>query len=307
MADFDALFDLDHRLPTGRLGDLIECALHEIDLHTLPDWGEHGRSDRLETITEPSIAFRYTPHLFPDMDLKLRLAHKLQFHLLPRQLPEDAPVSIAACMESYCHLSGDLFGWEILSDGKLLLWILDVSGHGVRAGLASAMLRVVIDNLRQRSRVDALAGELNDVLMACIRPEHETLYITRFFIAIAEDGSSVYTSAGHQPMLVQTIDGDIRALGSNSMPIGMVTGASYRKTACRLAPSETLLLYTDGLLEALNDPENPLEQRRLRTFLGERFETPEALTCALFDLVTRHQDLTQLDDDISFIAARLRA
>ena len=57
------------------------------------------------------------------------------------------PVAIAAVLESYCHLSGDLFGWEARRDGKFLIWIVDMAGHGLRAGLASAILRTLVTNL----------------------------------------------------------------------------------------------------------------------------------------------------------------
>ena len=81
------------------------------------------------------LDFYYRPHLFPEMDPALRLGHRLQFDLLPRHLPEGSPLRIAAVLESYCHLSGDLLGWRLEED-ELFLWIADVSGHGVRAGLA---------------------------------------------------------------------------------------------------------------------------------------------------------------------------
>jgi sigma-B regulation protein RsbU (phosphoserine phosphatase) len=305
LEDFGSLFDLDYPIRGIRLGELIEGTIADLNVHSLPEWGTPGPISRVATEKNRSISFYYVPHLFQGMDLKLSLAHKLQFHLLPRELPPDAPVSIAAALESYCHLSGDLFGWEMLSDGKFLIWIVDVSGHGVRAGLASAVLEVILAQLRGRSRVDVMVSQLNDALNGCVRAEYSSLFATGFFVAIGEDGTAVYTSAGHPPALLRRRDGSLTELRSNSRPVGLFPDQPYQIDETRLAPGEILLLYTDGLLEATSDAGEEFGLHRLRSVLGEEFDTPEALAGTLYRTVARHQDMARLDDDITFVAARL--
>jgi len=247
LEDFDDLFDLTYRVGDTPLGELLERTVSGLD-RPRQDWGNEG--ERREVFTESGrfVSFNYRPHLFPGMDLKLRLAHEMQYRLLPQELPPGSPVSIAAVLESFCHLSGDLFGWEMLRDDKLLIWIADMAGHGVRAGLASAVLRVLIGNLPQRSRIDSFLSELNRILHDCIRPNHQGLYATVFAMTVDRDGRSVYGSAGHQPMLVRRAEGQIEELDSLDMPVGLFGDTSYRSREFRLNREDCVLLYSDGLV-----------------------------------------------------------
>ncbi len=303
LTDFSTLFNLDHRVRGNRLGDLIVQAIEGLDEKPLPDWGSPGPSRFVSEGTD-ALDFYYAPHRIPDMDLSLRLAHKLQFHMLPRGIPPGAPVSVAAVLESYCHLSGDLFGWEMLADGKFLIWIVDLSGHGSRAGLASAVLKVLIDNLRQRSLVGSMVTELNESFISCMREDRGSLFATGFFMALAEDGSASFTSAGHPPVLVRRADGSVDELPSTGVPVGMFPGRRYMALKAQVKPGDTLLLYTDGVVETTNDQREQFSLDRLRGFVKSNPGPPRSLTASLFRAISEHQDLDKLDDDVTFVAAR---
>jgi sigma-B regulation protein RsbU (phosphoserine phosphatase) len=302
---FDALFDLDHPVRGNRLGDLIERAVEDIEGEDFPDWGSPGPGEKVETRSAGELDFHYLPHLFPGMDPDLRLAHRLQFSMLPREVPPGAPVSIAAVLESYCHLSGDLFGWEMLADGGFLLWIVDVSGHGVRAGLSSAVLKVLIDNLRQRGRVGLLAAELNDIFVGCLREETSNLFVTAFFLALSGDGSARYTSAGHPPVLLRRRDTHVEELPATDVPVGMFPGRRYTVADLRIDPADTLLLYTDGVVETVDAAGEHFGLDRLRALVRSETGPPRALTAALYRRIAAHQDMKTLNDDVTFVAARM--
>ena len=304
LEDFDALFDLTHRVGDVPLGELLERALSGLE-QPRQNWGTPGRREEAFSETGRFVSFYYRPHLFPGMDLKLRLAHELQYRLLPRELPPGSPVSIAAVLESYCHLSGDLFGWEMLHDGKLLIWIADMAGHGVRAGLASAVLRVLIGNLRQREQVDLLVGELNRVLHDCIRPEHRSLYVTAFMMTLDGDGHTVYCSAAHPPILVRRSAGAIEELARLDGPIGLFADTTYRSQELQLESGACVLLYTDGLVEASGRDNEPFGLHRLRRLLADETGPPQKLTQAIYDEITSRQDIDKLDDDVTFLAIQL--
>jgi sigma-B regulation protein RsbU (phosphoserine phosphatase) len=244
--------------------------------------------------------------MFPGMDPKLRLAHRLQFHLLPTGVPVEAPVSIAAVLESYCHLSGDLFGWGMRSDGRFLLWMLDVSGHGLETGLVSALVKLVIDSVGKDATVAELLAELNEALLGCVRPGGRELFATGFFIAVASDGSSRFCSAGHPPALVRTADGAIRELSSNALPVGLFPGERFAMEETRIGPDEMLFMYTDGLVELTTRSGEEFGSERLREFLKDRHRKPRELTKRLYRALAEAHDMTQLDDDVSFVAARMR-
>ncbi len=298
---FSTLFNLDHQVRGMRLGDLVTTAIDDLDQQPLPEWGSPGPRHLLSTGAE-SFDFYYAPHLLPKMDLALRLAHKLQFHMLPREVPAGAPLSLAAVLESYCHLSGDLFGWEMLADGKFLIWIVDLSGHGTRAGLASAMLKVLIDNLRQRSLVGSMVTELNDSFISCLQEDRGSLFATGFFMAVAPDGTACYTSAGHPPIMVRKHDGRLVELPSNGVPIGMFPGRRYMAMKALIEQGDTLLLHTDGVAETTNKAGEQFSLDRLREFMLTEHDSPRSLTRSLFRTISEYQDMDKLDDDVTFVA-----
>jgi sigma-B regulation protein RsbU (phosphoserine phosphatase) len=220
-------------------------------------------------------------------------------------VPSGAPVDVAAVLESYCHLSGDLFGWKMLRDGKFLVWIVDMSGHGVQAGLASAVLRVLVDNLRERSRVGRLVTELNRTLEGCVREEHYGLHATAFFLAIDREGRASYCSAGHPPVLVRRADGRIEKLEAGEKPIGLFRDTRYEAVSIELAREDIVLMYTDGLVETVGRDGEPFGVGRLREVLSGRFDRPEAVTGAIYREITARQNVDELEDDITFLAMKI--
>jgi sigma-B regulation protein RsbU (phosphoserine phosphatase) len=303
LADFDEVFDLDHEVGSARLGDLVERAVTGLDAPS-QNWGTEGQREQVVSEGGRFVSFHYRPHLFPGMDTKLRLAHEMQFKLLPQQLPENSPVSISAVLESYCHLSGDLFGWETLRDGKFLLWIVDMAGHGLRAGLASAVLRILIDHLEERSHVERLATELNRTLNGCIRAKHDNLYATGFFMALDPDGRWSYTSAGHPSMMIRRADGTIEELPSTNPPLGLFGHTAYDTSSGRLETDDGLLLFTDGLVEATGHDGEEFGIERLRGIFEDKGGSPRGLTSSVYGTLTERQDINKLDDDVTFLAAQ---
>jgi sigma-B regulation protein RsbU (phosphoserine phosphatase) len=304
LEDFDDLFDLTHLIGDTPLGELLERVVSGFDQPS-QNWGTEGQREEVISQKGRFASFYYRPHLFPGMDLKPRLAHELQYRLLPRKLPPGSPVSIAAVLESYCHLSGDLFGWEMLQDGKFLIWIADMAGHGVRAGLASAVLQVLIGNLPQHSHVSLFVSELNRVLYYCVRPKHNSLYATIFIMTLDRNGHADYCSAAHPPILVRRAQGGIEELASLSRPVGLFADTSYRSQELQLGREDCLLLYTDGLVEATGWDGEPFGWQRLRRLLLDKTGEPQVLTKAIYDEVKSRQDIDKLEDDLTFLAVSL--
>ncbi len=299
------MFDLDYEIRGVRLGDLVEQAFARVDEDTLEDWGTPGSTREFKVTRQGNLDFYYAPHLFPDMDAVLKLGHKLQFHLLPREIPAEAPLSVSAVLESYCHLSGDLFGWQMLADGRLLVWIVDISGHGVRAGLASAVLRVLVDNLRQRGQVASLTRELNETFNGCLREDRNNMYATGFFMAVDPDGTAAYTLAGHPPVLLRRADGSVDELSGGGLPLGMFHDSEYEARELQLDAGDMLLLYTDGVLESTDTAGDCFGGERLRKVLASSGPTPAELSSSLFRAISRHQNMDELEDDITFVCLRM--
>lgn len=145
-----------------------------------------------------------------------------------------------------------------------------MAGHGVRAGLTSAVLRILIGNLRRRNELGSFLSDLNGILHDCIRPKHGNLYATLFIMTIDSSGNAVYCSAAQPPILLRRADGTIEELEPIDRPVGLFSGTKYREEKIRLEREDCLLLYTDGLVEATGWDNEPFGRERLRKLLAEK-------------------------------------
>ena len=111
LKDFDDLFDLTHRIGDATLGDLLEQTVAGLG-QSSQNWGTEGRRQELLSESGRFVSFYYRPHLFPGMELKLRLAHELQYKLLPQELPPGSPVEVSEASVGGLGLMERLLGFE---------------------------------------------------------------------------------------------------------------------------------------------------------------------------------------------------
>jgi serine phosphatase RsbU (regulator of sigma subunit) len=299
-------FLFDEPIAGNRLGDLLAETIRDAGSRPLPGLGQAGDRRTVRRDVEEPLTFVYRPHLFAGMDEALQLGHAVQYHLLPRELPPDTPVDAAAVLESYCHLSGDLFGWRGDSNGELTLWLVDVSGHGVRAGFAAVVMKLLLAEMDLRLPLTEFPRRLEDRFAAVRNPEDSLfLYATGVFLRMADAGRIDYVSAGHQPMLLCREDGSVESLGATGMPIALIPGNPWEGGATRLAEGDTLLLFSDGLVELRNDLEEQFGTDRVAEVLRRGGPAPE-IADNLLRAIENFHDLERLDDDLSLIVLQRR-
>jgi sigma-B regulation protein RsbU (phosphoserine phosphatase) len=299
-------FLLDERIAGNRLGDLLAETIRDAGGRPLPDLGQAGDRRTVRRDVEEPLTFLYRPHLFPDMDEALRLGHAVQYHLLPRGLPPDTPVDAAAVLESYCHLSGDLFGWRGEGDGKLTLWLIDVSGHGVRSGFAAVVMKLLLAEMDPGLPLTEIPRQLENRFQAARNPDDSIfLYATGAFLRIAEDGGIDYVSAGHQPLLLGRENGSVESLDATGIPVALLPGGLWEGGETRLASGDTLLLFSDGLVELRNDVGEEFGVDRVADVL-RRGGPAQEISDNLLQAIEGFHDLERLDDDLSLIVLQRR-
>ena len=299
--DLGRAFDLSTSIGDRTLGEAVEQRIRSLRVEEPPEWGSEGDLAQVARLEAGPLHFYYRPHLFPGMDPALRLGHHLQFDLLPRSLPEASPVRVATVLESYCHLSGDLLGWRLEGE-ELFLWIADVSGHGVRAGLAAAVLYFLIDAIEPGLEPAEIALRMNDrVLEARNASDPHPLYATAFWLRIGAGGRGVYASCGHPPMLLRRASGDLEQLPASGVPVALMPDQTFEQAEIRLEPGDCLCLFTDGLIEAYDAEEEQLKRRRLKEVLRAHSGTALDATQAIYRTLREHQDMSLLDDDLTFM------
>lgn len=199
---------------------------------------------------------------------ELEIAHRIQRALLPRTLPRVANFRLAANWESARQVGGDFYDAFPLGDHSLLLVVADVMGKGVPAAIFATVMRSLVRALAVRSHDPAkLLRRLNELLYAEL--SSVGMFITAQLVFIDfEQRTLVAASAGHCPVLIHS-GTTVQALNVAGTPLGILPHSTYLQATAPLAHPAGLLLYTDGVTDAVNPAGEMFGQDRLMNWLGD--------------------------------------
>ncbi len=307
LARLEQSFALDREVTGATLRDRLHRVLRDAAEDDAPGWGSRGDAQVVRRRDVGALTFLYRPHLFPGMDADLRLGHRVQYELLPRVLPASSPVEVTAVLESFCHLSGDAFGWRTGPDGSLTVWLMDVSGHGVEAGLAAVVWKLLVDETDPELPLAELARRIERRFEELRNPDDPTCrYATAVLLRVGRAGRAEYLSAGHPPALVVRAGGAVEELGPTCLPLALLADSERIARGFELSPDDVLLIGTDGLLEAGELGGEAFGLDRVAAVLERDHDDLAGLAEALYAAVARHADVDRLDDDLSFLLLRRR-
>ncbi|MBI1372122.1 MAG: SpoIIE family protein phosphatase [Phycisphaera sp.] len=182
--------------------------------------------------------------------------------MLPAKLVGDEPVHTDYLFINSSSLGGDLFGYHTLPDGtgRLAVYLLDVTGHGVSAALLSVG---VFQTIRRQTLRETDFGDPASVLTAlnCAYPmeEHGGKFFTMWYgVYDPATRELTYASAGHAPPIVVSDDGSARALNQGGMIVGVIPDPGYRNLITTLAYRDRLYLFSDGAFEVKENGDGTL-------------------------------------------------
>jgi len=240
------------------------------------------------------------------IDQELRVARVVQQTLLPKAIPDLAGWQIAAHWLPARAVSGDFYDFYPLSDGRLGLVIADVTDKGVPAALVMAnthgILRAAAAQLISPGKV---LDRVNNLLCPDIPPN---MFVTCFYAVVdPATGHMQYANAGHPTPYQRTAHGLIE-LRARGMPLGLFPDMPYDEKETVIAPGDSLIFYSDGLVEAHNPQEEMFGNGRLMANLA----APECGEKLIECLVNELNDFTgpgwEQEDDVTFVSLeRLRA
>lgn len=231
---------------------------------------------------------------------ELEVARQLQRDLLPQETPLWPGWRMAHSYRTAQEIGGDYYDFLPLEDGRWVVTVGDASGHGISAGLlmaiANASLKTAIELDPSPSAVLEL---LNRVLK---RTGGRRAFMTLFYgLLDPKTGELEFASAGHPFPLVRRADGRVEELGRGAFPLGLRRTVSYPSQKLKLDPGDFLVLYSDGLPEAIGDEsEQSFGFERLKKHL----ETPGSAR-VLHDNILRSVDAhlgnTPPHDDLTLV------
>lgn len=237
---------------------------------------------------------------------ELQIAHSIQMGLVPKRFPpfpDRSDVDIFARLSPAREVGGDLYDFFFLDETHLVFTVADVSGKGVPASLFMAITRTL---LRAKATQGVCA---NDCMLSMnrelSRTNDDTLFVTLFLgILDTETGALQYCNAGHNlPYLLGSDQCLTSVSGSHGIPLGIFENTSYDQGCLTLAPGDTLLLYTDGIPEAMDEEKRFYGEERLRRYLEGSFGRPLQELCeGLVSDVAAFVGKAPQSDDITVLA-----
>jgi sigma-B regulation protein RsbU (phosphoserine phosphatase) len=251
------------------------------------------------------------------MEENLRTAREIQLTMLPQQYPTfPASATPETSAFQFVHryqpadsVSGDFFSITAISDTEVGVFICDVTGHGVRAALVTAMIRALSEELKPLARdPGGFLRKLNFDLCSILKNTGSPMLTTGFY-AVADCGTGLlrFANAGHpKPLILRRSVGAVEALanasGKGQPALGLFEDPPYTTSETMLAPGDFLMLFTDGLFEVQGDNEELYSQERLtldvKNFLNH---PPGVLFDELIEVIRGFAINGEFDDDVCLV------
>ncbi|MGD0893033.1 MAG: SpoIIE family protein phosphatase [Terracidiphilus sp.] len=237
---------------------------------------------------------------------ELDLAHKVQVHMLPdRPTGLDRLECVGFCRPAR-SIGGDYYDLIPFSDGQFALTLGDVAGKGIPAAVMMASIQTLLHSLIKRGVNDlaAVLTTLNDTLFETSDPER---YSTLLCGVISSDRKLFsYANAGHVPPLLIHADGRLERLVEANCPVAMLPSMSYHQATAALEPGDTLVIVSDGIVEAFNLEGDLWDEEEIdRVLLANREAPLQRLPELLCAAVDNFAAGAEQHDDMTVVAVRI--
>ncbi len=243
------------------------------------------------------------------MEDELNVGHDIQMSMLPLVFPpypERNEFSINALLKPAREVGGDFYDFFFISKDELCLVIGDVSGKGVPGALFMAVTRTMIKSSASGDHSPAsIVTRVNEELSA---DNPQSMFVTLFLgIVNVKTGKFRFTNAGHNPPYIIQNQGELVCLNHRDGPIiGAIGGIAYKENELTFSHHDTLLLFTDGVTEAMNPAGDLYLEKRLEEFLDQQNNVPtEKLVTEVLAAVEGFAAGAEQADDITLLSFSL--
>jgi len=230
---------------------------------------------------------------------ELEVARLIQQNFLPKELPELTGWHVAAYYQPAREVGGDFYDVIPLPDGQVGFVIGDVTDKGVPAALVMAATRSVLRAFAQRL-IDpgAVLEQVNDHLSPDMP---EKMFVTCFYgVLEPRTGRFRFANAGHDVPYVKTVDGSVE-LRARGMPLGLMPGMSYEEKEMDLSPGDSVLLHSDGIVEAHNARREMFGFPRLKEAVARYPGGADVIDRVLADVHSHTGPDAEQEDDITMV------
>lgn len=286
--------------------------VHWIDDRTILRLDDDGRVTHHEGILTDITARKAAEQRESEIrERDLRTAREVQRHLLPNAMPAVSELDVDSLYIPSRHIGGDYYDFFEVAPRRWAFVVADVSGKGASAALVMAACRTAlrIEALRQPSPA-ALLRAVNRM----IHPDMpEGMFISMFYGILDLDAHQLtYSRAGHEtPLLIRAAGGAVELLAPSGIAIGLDAGTLFdealEEQSVQMLRGDLLVLYTDGITEAMNEAEEEFgRERLLQTLSAGRTWPAGALTQSVDRAIRAFAGTRVPGDDRTLVIVRVR-
>ncbi len=237
----------------------------------------------------------------------MELARQIQLSLLPATPPELPGIQLAGYCVPATHVGGDYYDYYKHDNCVVDLVVADVSGHNIGAALMTAEARSVLRaQILSSSGTGDILASLNRILYDDL--DQAELFITLFYVRYdAINRTLSYSNAGHvPPLLFRQSETACRELDAEGLIIGVRKDEIYEEKQIQMQKDDVLLLYTDGIIEALNSSGEQFGRSRLCSILNDTHTgSPQSIIDAILMEVAAFCGTTVMEDDVTMIVMKI--
>lgn len=278
---------------------------------TLPVEGSDEFSEIARAFNEITLKFKAAQENIVEQERlqkEMQVAQDIQHALLPSRFPEIEGYELAAVYRAAKEVGGDYFDFVWIDKDALGIAVADVSGKGVPGSLVMTMIRTALRlEARDNHSPDDILARVNDFVAEDVK---KGMFITIFFIILDSKNRQIsFASAGHNPMILYRKDtGKCYFLNPKGIPLGLTLpddvsfGGTIQTDKLKLKKDDMLVIYTDGITEAMNNRSEQYGNDRLINFIKENSHlSPDEFAAALDKDLVRFTGNAPQNDDITLV------
>lgn len=238
------------------------------------------------------------------LEEQLKVARDIQKGLLPGEIPCRPGLEVEALIRFCLEVAGDYYDVIPLDGNRTVLSIGDVSGKGVGPAMLMANLQASLRTTQAMGvSLSESCRQINRIV--CENTPSE-MFITFFMMLVdVEKGIMRYVNAGHNPPMLVDSEGKVTLLTTGGMLLGVSEKTGYEEAEVVLSKDDLVLMYTDGVCEAMNCSDEEFGEKRLAQLVVDNRKLP--LTDLLHVIqkeVESHHGSDRYDDDFTLLATR---
>ena len=237
------------------------------------------------------------------MEAELNVGRDIQLGMLPTHEPDRAEFSVETTMQAARQVGGDFYDYFPVGPQEYAFCVADVSDKGVASALFMSVTKAM---MKSRCREDNSTASVATWVNNEIAVDNDSCMFITLFIGIlnTSTGTLRYTNAGHNPPYIKRANGALECINDKHGPvIGAMEGIAYGEDTLQMGRDDVMVMFTDGVTEAMNKSRELFGESRLEAYLTAMDDTSvQAVVKGVLAAVRKFADGAEQSDDITLLA-----